>query len=92
MNKPQLDDLQAVRTITETLDPFPAEDRERIIRWVREKLGMSSYPTTAHSSSPPQHHVPLQSALGAHPAPSAKGVRDVKSFLAEKDPKSDRQR
>ena len=36
------DDLDAVRSLTDTLQPFSNDDRERIIRWAREKLGMVS--------------------------------------------------
>ena len=36
------DDLEAVRTITSTLEPFDKNDQERIIRWAREKLGLSN--------------------------------------------------
>jgi len=36
------DDLEAVRSIADTLQPFANDDRERIIRWAREKLGMST--------------------------------------------------
>lgn len=36
------DDLEAVRFIADTLQPFANDDRERIIRWAREKLGMST--------------------------------------------------
>lgn len=44
MTKPT-DDLEAVRTIVEALESFESEDKERIIRWAREKLklpGISS--------------------------------------------------
>jgi hypothetical protein len=34
------DDLEAVRTIADTLEPFENPDRDRILRWVRERLGM----------------------------------------------------
>jgi len=36
------DDLEAVRSLADTLQPFASEDRERIIRWAREKLGMTA--------------------------------------------------
>jgi hypothetical protein len=36
------DDLEAVRSIAETLQPFANDDRERIIRWARERLVMST--------------------------------------------------
>ncbi len=34
------DDLDAVRQLTDILTPFNDQERERIIRWVKEKLGM----------------------------------------------------
>jgi len=36
------DDLEAVRVLADTLQPFAVEDRERIIRWARERLGMAT--------------------------------------------------
>ena len=33
------DDLEAVRVLAETLQPFTVEDQERIIRWARENWG-----------------------------------------------------
>jgi hypothetical protein len=82
------DDLQAVREVVATLEPFSNEDRERIIRWSREKLGM-----TSAGASP--------SAAGAAPAPAGAPTppggaprlspKDIKSFIAEKNPRSDQQ-
>jgi len=37
-----VDDLEAVRAIIKTLDPFEQKDKERIIRWVLEKLGQTT--------------------------------------------------
>jgi hypothetical protein len=31
------DDLEAVRSLADSLQPFASEDRDRIIRWAREK-------------------------------------------------------
>lgn len=36
------DDLEAVRSVADTLQPFANDDRERIIRWAREKPGMTT--------------------------------------------------
>lgn len=36
------DDLGAVRILVGTLKNFKEEEQERIIRWTREKLGLSS--------------------------------------------------
>ena len=44
------DDLEAVRSAADTLQPFANDDRERIIRWAREKLGMTA--TVASTAAP----------------------------------------
>ena len=42
------DDLEAVRKVIEALTPFNKDDQERIVRWAREKLGLSpSYESTS---------------------------------------------
>ncbi len=85
MSKDELDDFQAVRILVEALGPFPGEDRERIIRWAREKLGMPTGHSIGGKAPPP-------------PAPPPGGIndpqvkpKDIKSFLQEKSPKSDQQ-
>jgi hypothetical protein len=83
------DDLDAVRSIAQVLEPFDSKDRERIIRWVREKLGMhvlvASAPISGETLPPGASPVPLS----AGPQPT--GPRDIKSLVAEKQPKSDLQ-
>ena len=44
----KIDDLEAVRILAETLQPFAIDDRERIVRWAREKLGMTTGAATVH--------------------------------------------
>ncbi len=71
------DDLDAVRIIVETLQPFGKEEQERIIRWAREKVGLVAdlvSPTT-----------PIKGASSESQATA----KDIKEFLAQKDPKSD---
>jgi hypothetical protein len=94
MTKPA-DDLEAVRTLVDALQPFDHQDQERIIRWAKEKLGL---PTEGRSSSAAIHQVP---AVGAHqfngpadeasvPARKAAGsVIDIRTFVNQKKPKSD---
>lgn len=93
MTKQQLDDLEAVRSIAETLQPFPDLDRERILRWVRERLGMSAAVQAApHSrSGEVATVVPSSAASSATEKPGGtRGTRqDVRSFVAEKDPRND---
>ncbi len=79
------DDLEAVRAIVEALESFEADDKERIIRWAREKLKLPSI-STLQQQSPlsPTSHIPIAST-----APSLTTARDLKTFVAEKQPKSD---
>jgi len=51
MTKPT-DDFEAVRLVIQALEPFDAKERERIIRWAAEKLGMTTPPSTSSASSP----------------------------------------
>jgi hypothetical protein len=34
------DEFDALKTISETLKPFKAEDQSRLLRWISEKLGL----------------------------------------------------
>ncbi len=81
----QKDDLEAVRAVAAALEGFDASEQERIIRWAREKLGLSvapaNPPTSASSAQP-------QALSGSAPLPST-GAKDLKTFIAEKKPKSD---
>lgn len=81
MNAPKVDDLDAVRSIADALQPFNSEDRERIIRWVRERLGMT------HVAAPPAAPLPATPPhVAVHRADSK--ATDIRSFVTEKDPKS----
>ena len=86
----QKDDLEAVRTIVTALEGFAAEDQERILRWVREKTKL---PIPAAMSARPQTQAPQQPVIPT-PASTPTGVgpaslRDLKSFVSDKKPKSD---
>jgi hypothetical protein len=79
------DDLEAVRSLADTLQPFSNDDRERIIRWAREKLGMISGPLSVTRPV-----APAEPAEGpVVPAETAVGGTDIKSFVTQKSPKSD---
>lgn len=76
------DDLEAVRQIAETLEPFTDLDRERILRWVREKVGMAgATPTIVQASTGPG---PIST-----PTSLQQMSQDIASFVAGKAPKSD---
>jgi hypothetical protein len=78
------DDLEAVRILADTLQPFAAEDRERIIRWAREKVGMTA---TVTQSVPQRTDVPPPDA--AKDSATGQTVVDIKKFVIEKAPRSD---
>jgi len=40
------DDLEAVRAVVAALQAFDPKEQERILRWAREKLGISAPTTT----------------------------------------------
>jgi hypothetical protein len=79
------DDLAAVRTIAEALTGFDPNEQERILRWVREKVGLSV------SSGPPElSRLPTGSVIVSGSAPTQiSASTDLKSFVAEKKPKND---
>lgn len=93
MTKP-VDDLEAIRLVIEALEPFDSKDRERIIRWAAEKLGMAATtvlaplvpaPAPAAPSAAPPHLTGV-SSVAVSPAP-----KDIKSFVMHKIPRSDNQ-
>lgn len=78
------DEFDALRTIVKTLEAFGAEDQNRILRWTAEKLGLSQAPRVAGPSN--------ANLAGSQPEPTlAAGPVDIKSFVAQKKPKSDSQ-
>src|SRR5688500_18133499 len=82
----KVDDLEAVRVLAETLQPFTSEDRERIIRWAREKLGMTAGVAPALWS---RAEVSVDNTRDSAVVANQGGVVDIKTFVTEKAPKSD---
>jgi hypothetical protein len=92
MTKPA-DDLEAIRLIIQALEPFDPKDRERIIRWATEKLGMTAVPAIPGPGSAPSAIAPV-SMPSIAPLGGAYAVgagKDVRSFVMAKKPKSDNQ-
>lgn len=77
----KVDDLEAVRVLAETLHPFTSDDRERIIRWTREKLGMTA-PVAPRLEAGGDVARDVGSAGG-------QAAVDIKKFVTEKAPRSD---
>ena len=90
MAKP--DDLEAVRTIAAALSGFSPEEQERILRWVREKIGLAPAARTLLETRIPQSPSPVTPArhpeLPASPQAPASG-KDLKTFVTDKNPRSD---
>jgi hypothetical protein len=93
MSDKVLDDLDAVRTIVETLKDFKPEEQQRILRWAVEKAGLPSSiaPTSSTGlcapASPAGSKVPISHAPAT--VPSTNGAVDIKSFIDQKKPRSD---
>ena len=88
MTKPA-DDLEAIRLVVQALEPFDSKDRERIIRWAAEKLGMSQTPALgapAVATTVTPHHKAVEFSPATTTTP-----KDIKSFVTTKQPKSDNQ-
>jgi hypothetical protein len=80
------DDLEAVRTIVTTLAPFDAKEQERILRWVREKIGLAAEVPPAVAAYAPLPVADQRSTTGGQL--TALTIRD---FVAQKSPRSDNQ-
>jgi hypothetical protein len=85
MAKVTPDDFEAVRNVVETLQPFDAKDQERILRWAREKLGLS-----VSAKPEPASVANTGSPIAATTSPMGKPT-DIKSFVDLKKPLSDSQ-
>ena len=85
MTAKELDDLDAVRSVVAALEGFDPNAQERILRWSREKLGLSDIARTPA----PTHHQP--DGKGTPPPAPPSGTTDIKAFVTAKNPRSDRQ-
>lgn len=86
------DDLEAVRTVAAALSGFSPEEQERILRWVREKVGLAPAARTLSEARVPPLPSPVtpvrQSELPESP-PAPSSGKDLKTFVTGKNPKSD---
>lgn len=83
----KLDDLEAVRTLVNALQGFEASDQERIIRWAREKLGLSVYDQTPARERTPGEDKGVSERLDEQGQPS--NYIDLKTFVTQKNPTND---
>lgn len=82
------DDLEALRTVVNALEPFDERDRERIVRWACEKLAIAVSPAAKALGTEPQAPTPVASPSAPTPA-QVPAKRDLRTFIAEKAPTSD---
>jgi len=79
------DDFDVAKTIVEALEPFEKQEKEKIIRWVCERLEIAQQPV---GQIPSQQEIRFQQTQ--NPTSHGQG-KDIKVFLSEKAPKSDNQ-
>jgi hypothetical protein len=80
------DDLEAVRSVVEALKDFDGPDQERILRWVREKLGLPAA-STMNASLPAGP--PAGGGVVLPPGAGSSLNEDMRSFISSKNPQSD---
>lgn len=78
------DDLDAVRTLVLTLEPFDTGVQERIIRWAREKLKLRT-----DQDEQSQHEGQNEQDKGEQRQTRGKHSQDIKTFITAKNPGSD---
>jgi len=85
------DDLEAVRAVTTALDGFGPEDQERILRWAREKLGLSPIQRSFSETRIPQElpNLPVRAADQSALPQGPSSPKDLKTFVIAKSPKND---
>ena len=84
----QLTDLKALETILKTLEPLSEEERERVLRWAIEKLGIQQAVLGRAGGGAPQKMAAIDAAFEKHPG----GFENVGEFLAAASPTSDADR
>lgn len=77
------DDLAAIKTICDALEPFDENERERILRWASERLGIKNIPV--QTTQVQQTTVP---PVAGQQVVTSTGGKDIKTFLDEKNPTS----
>jgi hypothetical protein len=71
-------DLEAVQKLVEALQEFDQKDQERIIRWAKEKLGLTVKNVSEKTGVPS-----TQVIKASKPRPN-----DIKTFINSKNPKA----
>lgn len=86
----KLDDLDAVRTISNALSGFKSDEQQRIMRWVQEKMNMVFLVNNAQHAQ--ENPVPAENHdIAPNDRSSSRSGTDIRSFIAFKKPSSDNQ-
>lgn len=87
----KMDDLDAVRLISETLSNFKSEEQQRIIRWVQEKLNIVfiAKPKQTSETSAAQESDKIEKVQ--HKENAEHAHIDIRTFINSKKPNSDNQ-
>jgi hypothetical protein len=93
MAKEEKDDLEAVRILIDALTPFDTQERERIIRWACEKLGVTNPTFVNHLPATGNKYQSIgeTSVISSINTNIKEPNKDIKSFINEKNPQSDQQ-
>lgn len=83
----QLTDLKALEIILKTLEPLSADERERVLRWTGEKLGIQPA-ALGRPGGALKKTTAIDAAFEKHPG----GFQNVGEFLAAASPDSDADR
>jgi hypothetical protein len=75
------DDLEAVREISKILGPFSNDEREMVLRWVRERIGME---VSNKGNKGSAHELAHQTPAVTEAPESGKAV-DIKTFMEGKN-------
>ena len=80
-----------MRAVVDAIKDFKPDEQQRIFRWVAEKLSLPlPFASSVHPPLPPPGTPPGVTPLVASLAPPPPaGAKDIKAFMAEKDPKKD---
>ena len=86
------DDLEAVRTVVDTIKDFNPDEQQRIFRWVAEKLNLPQ-PFVSGASAQSTNRLGVAPTAPPPPpdphAPITPVATNIKSFIAEKKPRND---
>jgi hypothetical protein len=84
----RLTDLKALETILKTLEPLSEDERERVLRWASEKLGIQQAVVRKGSIGTLKNTAAIDVAFEKHPA----GFQNAGEFLAAASPASEADR